>query len=64
MCIFMADNYSILDRDLLITAAIFHDIGKVYELSEFPSNDYTDDGQLLGHIFLGAEITQMQGLKQ
>ena len=56
MCIFMADNYSILDRDLLITAAIFHDIGKVYELSEFPSNDYTDDGQLLGHIFLGAEI--------
>ena len=43
MCIFMADNYSILDRDLLITAAIFHDIGKVYELSELPSNDYTDD---------------------
>ncbi len=56
MCIFMADNYSILDRDLLVTAAIFHDVGKVYELSEFPSNDYTDDGQLLGHIFLGAEI--------
>lgn len=56
MCIFMADNYSILDRDLLITAAIFHDAGKVYELSEFPANDYTDDGQLLGHIFLGAEL--------
>lgn len=56
MCIFMADNYNILDRDLLITAAIFHDAGKVYELSEFPSNDYTDDGQLLGHIFLGAEL--------
>ena len=56
MCIFMADNYSILDRDLLVTAAIFHDVGKVYELSEFPYNDYTDDGQLLGHIFLGAEI--------
>jgi len=56
MCIFMADNYSILDSDLLVTAAIFHDVGKVYELSEFPYNDYTDDGQLLGHIFLGAEI--------
>lgn len=56
MCIFMADNYSILDRDLLITAAIFHDAGKIYELSEFPANDYTDDGQLLGHIFLGAEL--------
>ena len=56
MCIFMADNYNILDRDLLITAAIFHDAGKVYELSEFPFNDYTDEGQLLGHIFLGAEL--------
>lgn len=56
MCSFMADNYNILDRDLLITAAIFHDMGKVYELSYFPSNDYTDEGQLLGHIFIGAEF--------
>lgn len=56
MCSFMADNYNILDRDLLITAAIFHDIGKVYELSYFLSNDYTDEGQLLGHIFIGAEF--------
>lgn len=56
MCDFMAANYEILDRDLLITAAMFHDIGKLYELSEFPGNDYTDDGQLLGHIFLGAEL--------
>ena len=56
MCSFMADNYNILDRDLLITAAIFHDIGKVYELSYFPSKDYTDEGQLLGHIFIGAEF--------
>lgn len=56
MCDFMAANYPILDRDLLITASIFHDIGKVYELSRFPANDYTDDGQLLGHIFLGAEL--------
>lgn len=56
ICDFYAKQYDILDRDLLITAAIFHDIGKVYELSRFPSNDYTDEGQLLGHIFLGAEI--------
>lgn len=56
MCVFFADNYSILDRDLLVTAAIFHDIGKIYEISDFPMNDYTDDGQLLGHIFLGAEF--------
>lgn len=56
MCEFMSANYPILDRDLLLTAAVFHDIGKVYELSKFPSNEYTDDGQLLGHIFMGAEI--------
>lgn len=56
LCDFLAQHYPILDRDLLITAAIFHDIGKVEELSSFPSNEYTDDGQLLGHIFLGAEL--------
>lgn len=56
-CNYMADAYStILNRDLLLTAAIFHDVGKIQELSSFPENDYTDDGQLLGHIFLGAEM--------
>lgn len=55
LCDFMAANYSVLDRDLLLTAAIFHDFAKVYEISNFPMNDYTDDGQLLGHIFMGAE---------
>lgn len=47
--------YPVLNRDLLITAAIFHDIGKLKELSTFPENDYTDAGQLLGHIMIGAE---------
>ena len=56
MCDFMAANYPILDRDLLVTAALFHDVGKVWELSKFPANEYTDEGQLLGHIFLGAEL--------
>ena len=55
LCDFMAANYPVLDRDLLLTAAIFHDFAKVYEISSFPTNDYTDDGQLLGHIFMGAE---------
>ena len=40
---------------LLITAAIFHDVGKLKELSVFPENDYTDAGQLLGHIVIGSE---------
>ena len=33
-----------------------HDIGKVKEISAFPVNDYTDDGQLLGHIVMGAQM--------
>lgn len=48
-------QYPILNRDLLLTAAMFHDIGKLEELSTFPENDYTDEGQLLGHIMIGAE---------
>ncbi len=56
LCDFMAGNYPVIDRDLLVTAALFHDIGKMWELSEFPANEYTDEGQLLGHIFLGAEL--------
>ena len=55
-CEYMAGAYPILNRDLLITGAICHDIGKVRELSAFPMNDYTDDGQLLGHIVIGVEM--------
>ena len=46
----------ILNKDLLYTAAMCHDIGKTQELSLFPDNDYTDDGQLLGHIVIGVEM--------
>ena len=56
ICSFVASCYPVIDRDLLITAALFHDVGKIWEISEFPANEYTDDGQLLGHIFLGAEL--------
>ena len=56
MCAYYADTYGIFNRDLLYTAAICHDIGKVKELSAFPENDYTDAGQLLGHIVIGVEM--------
>lgn len=56
LCEYYSRQYPILNRDLLITAAICHDIGKVKELSSFPYNDYTDDGQLLGHIVMGVEL--------
>ncbi len=53
MCDFYTTLYPVLNRDLLITAALFHDIGKVDEISTFPENDYTDEGQLVGHIVMG-----------
>ena len=56
LCVFMTKNYPALQHDLLITAAMLHDIGKIRELSDFPVNDYTDDGQLLGHIMIGTEM--------
>ena len=52
-----------LIRDLLITAAIFHDMGKIQEISDFPQNDYTDDGQLLGHIYIGAKAMEEAAAK-
>jgi len=55
LCVFFSEQYSILNRDLLIVSAMLHDIGKLKELSYFPANDYTDEGQLLGHIYIGAE---------
>lgn len=54
ICAYIGDNYSVINKDLLVTAAIFHDIGKTDELSAFPENDYTDEGQLIGHIVMGA----------
>ena len=56
MCEYYVNAYPLLSKDLLFTAAIFHDIGKIKELSGFPENDYTDDGQLLGHIVMGVEM--------
>ncbi|MCH4193159.1 MAG: HD domain-containing protein [Butyrivibrio sp.] len=56
MCDYFCSAYPVLNRDLLITAAICHDIGKTKELSLFPTNDYTDDGQFLGHIVMGTQM--------
>ena len=56
LCEYYIHAYPMLHADLLYTAAMCHDIGKVYELSPFPANDYTDAGQLLGHIMIGVEM--------
>lgn len=62
LCEYYSACYEKLNRDLLLTAALFHDIGKTKELSAFPANDYTDDGQLLGHIMIGTEMVS-EGIK-
>lgn len=51
-----ADTYEVLNRDLLVSTAMLHDIGKVKEFSPFPENDYTEDGNLIGHIVIGSEM--------
>ncbi len=56
ICDAMAKQYPFADRDILICTAMLHDIAKIMELSDFPENDYTDVGQLLGHIYLCAEL--------
>lgn len=56
LCKYYVKVYPALNHDLLISAALLHDIGKTREISGFPQNDYTDDGQLLGHIVMGSEM--------
>ena len=56
ICDFAAPRYKFVDRDILIASAMLHDVGKVMELSQFPENDYTDEGQLLGHLIIGSEL--------
>ena len=56
LCAFYCERYERLNKDLLIAAALCHDIGKIKESSFFPENDYTDEGQFLGHIVMGTEM--------
>jgi 3'-5' exoribonuclease len=52
----VAAHYPILDRDLLITGVILHDIGKIRELEWDQGFDYTVEGVLLGHIQMGVDL--------
>ncbi len=56
LCQRIAENYPQLNRDLMITGALLHDIGKLdeYEMKIVPR--YTTEGRLLGHIILGEEL--------
>jgi 3'-5' exoribonuclease len=56
LCRSTAEQYAELDADLLIAAAVLHDIGKIEEMSYGRAIQYTAEGELLGHILIGCEL--------
>ena len=54
----IADHYKGIDKDLLLTGGILHDIGKVFEFSYETHIDYSDAGRLLNHIVIGVEMIE------
>jgi len=56
LCVRMAEHYPELDADLLVAAAVLHDIGKLDEMSYERAVQYTPEGELLGHILIGYEL--------
>jgi 3'-5' exoribonuclease len=54
----VAAHYTMLNRDLLVTGVILHDVGKIRELSWETGFDYTVEGVLLGHIQMGVELVE------
>ena len=57
---FMAHHYPFVKRDLLIFGAIYHDIGKLWELSIEKGFQYTDKGRLVGHMQIACEMIDEQ----
>ena len=56
VCEKAASMYELVDRDLLITGALVHDLGKISSYSARGFFDYTDEGRLIGHIVSGNEL--------
>jgi 3'-5' exoribonuclease len=63
ICDFLSPRFKYVNRDLLITSALLHDIAKILELSPLPLSVYTDDGQMLGHLYMGAELISRECMK-
>ena len=63
-CAHLARHYGpSIDRDLLVTGALIHDIGKIREIGVSGGFPYTDEGKLLGHILLGLRIVEDEAQK-
>jgi 3'-5' exoribonuclease len=57
-CDLVSRNYPQINRDLLLTGAFLHDIGKIHELTYNRSFSYSTRGQLLGHMIIELEMLQ------
>jgi len=58
LCSFVAGEHPEIDRDLLLTAAILHDVGKAKSYTALPTLDFTDEGRLIDHVVEGALMVQ------
>lgn len=54
LALLISSHYDDIDRDLLVSGVLLHDLGKIRELTSGPSFEYTDEGRLLGHIAIGS----------
>jgi len=69
LCTKICENYDYVNYDILVAGALLHDIGKTREISAFPQNDYTDEGNMIGHLVIGygmvrEKIAQIQGFPE
>lgn len=63
MAIMIQSNYPYLSKDYLIAGALLHDIGKTKELSNAIAASYTTEGNLVGHIVIGAMMVHEKGIE-
>jgi 3'-5' exoribonuclease len=58
VCDLASRNYPQINRDLLLSGAFLHDIGKIHELQYSRSFSYSTRGQLLGHMIIELDMLQ------
>lgn len=58
---YLGTLYTSANPDLLLAGALLHDIGKLREIEPLPINEYSDEGQFLGHIAIGYMMVHEKG---
>ena len=58
LALVVAEQYPDLDHDMFIAGSLLHDIGKINEFAYERSFSYTDSGELLGHLYMGARMIE------